>query len=92
MPYLFLTINQIMLRLFMYCMFLRLIKIYLGIAQLLQKGYKVSFEHEPFVIKDSNNLEVFKVYLEDKNFASLISYRFLWTKMLNFFLYTKSLL
>lgn len=40
-------------------MSLRLIKI-CQVAQVLKKGYKVSFENKLFVIKDANNLKVFK--------------------------------
>jgi len=41
----------------------------LSVAQLLDKGYKVSFENKVCVIKNTNNIEVFKVHMKDKRFA-----------------------
>ena len=51
-------------------MFLRLIKICKIVAQLLDKGYKVSFKDKLCVIKDANNLEVFKIHTKDNNSGS----------------------
>jgi len=36
---------------------------------MLEKGYKVSFENKVCMIKNANNIEVFKVYMKDKSFA-----------------------
>jgi len=36
---------------------------------LLEKGYNLSFEHKTCAIKDTNNLEVFKVYIKEKSFS-----------------------
>jgi len=52
-----------------YIIFLRLIRDFLSITQLLDKCYKVSFENRLFVIKDTNNLKVFKVHMKDETFA-----------------------
>jgi len=41
----------------------------LSVAQLLEKDYKVSFENKVCVIKNTNNIEVFKVHMKDKRFA-----------------------
>jgi len=41
----------------------------LSVAQILEKCYKVSFENKLYVIKDANDLKVFKVYMKDKRFA-----------------------
>jgi len=41
----------------------------LSVAQLLEKGYKVSFENKACVIKNTNNTEVFKVHMKDERFA-----------------------
>ena len=41
----------------------------LSVAQLLDKGYKVSFGNKVCVIKNTNNIEVFKVHMKDKRFA-----------------------
>jgi len=41
----------------------------LSVAQLLEKGYKVSFENKVYVIKNANNIKVFKVHMKDKRFA-----------------------
>ena len=41
----------------------------LSVAQLLEKDYKVSFENKVCVIKNANNIEVFKVHMKDKRFA-----------------------
>ena len=38
----------------------------LSVSQLLEKGYKVSFENKVCVIKNTNNIEVFKVHMKDK--------------------------
>lgn len=40
----------------------------LSVSHLLEKDYKVSFEHKICVIKDANNLEVFKVHMQGKSF------------------------
>ena len=41
----------------------------LTVAQLLEKGYKVSSENKVCVIKNANNIEVFKVHMKDKRFV-----------------------
>jgi len=41
----------------------------LSVAQLLEKGYKVSFENKVCVIKNANNIEVFKIHIKDKIFV-----------------------
>jgi len=48
---------------------LEITKNLLSVAQLLEKGYKVSFENKVCVIKNANNIEVFKVHMKDKRFA-----------------------
>ncbi|RDX63256.1 hypothetical protein CR513_58342, partial [Mucuna pruriens] len=42
------------------------------ISNLLEKGYKVLFEHKNRVIKDTNNIEVIKVQIKDKSFEQII--------------------
>ncbi|RDY11757.1 hypothetical protein CR513_03531, partial [Mucuna pruriens] len=41
----------------------------LSVGQLIQKGYKVIFESDQCLIKDTNDNEVFKVKVKGKNFA-----------------------
>jgi len=36
---------------------------------MLEKGYKVSFENKVYVVKNANNIEVFKVHMKDKRFS-----------------------
>jgi len=36
---------------------------------MVEKCYKVSFENKVCVIKNANNIEVFKVHMKDKRFA-----------------------
>jgi len=42
---------------------------FLSVAQMLEKGYKVSVENKVCVIKNANNIKVFKVYMKDKIFV-----------------------
>jgi len=47
----------------------KIIQNLLSVAQMLEKGYKVSFENKVCVIKNANNLEPFKVHMKNKRFA-----------------------
>ncbi|RDX76727.1 hypothetical protein CR513_43252, partial [Mucuna pruriens] len=41
----------------------------LSVGQLIQKGFKVIFESDKCLIKDANDIKVFKVKMKGKNFA-----------------------
>ena len=53
----------------MFYLFLKLIKIFFSVGQLMEKGYKLSFEDNACMIKDVKGNELFKIQMVGRSFA-----------------------